>query len=214
MTDEAAISASDSNVSQKGKFYLIQPDIRGGGKGHGQEIANEERLWAPGWVVMLPPDGTPGQYPETPHLVHVPNLGGMPRDLEGLGGTWIVSERARQVFESVDPEGFAFAACDFTLADGSSGPQYYLCGVLRTLDALDEEASKLKIIVGDDYLSGKVYSRNHVGGANLVFKADVVGTGHVFRTPFSEDAFCDRALHDAIRDVGLTGVWLTDAADC
>src|SRR5690606_18133179 len=168
----------------------------------------------PGWVVMLPPDGTPGQYPETPHLVHVPNLGGMPRDLEGLGGIWIVSERARQVFESVDPEGFAFAACDFTLADGSSGPQYYLCGVLRTLDALDEEASKLKIIVGDDYLNGKVYSRNHVGGANLVFKADVVGTGHVFRTPFSEDAFCDRALHDAIRDVGLTGVWLTDAADC
>src|SRR5690606_14999572 len=48
MTDDAAISASDSSASQKGKFYLIQPDIRGGGKGHGLEIANEERLCPPG----------------------------------------------------------------------------------------------------------------------------------------------------------------------
>ncbi|WP_374012445.1 imm11 family protein [Pseudoxanthomonas koreensis] len=211
MTDQPATSATSPAVPHAGKFYVIESSFHGGGKVPGIEIANRDRLWAPGWAVMLPPDGDPNQYPETPHLVQVPEKGGMPRDLEELAGIWIVSERARQVFESVDPEGFAFAACDFTLADGSSGPQYYLCGVVRTLDALDEEASRLRIILSDDYPKGKHYSL--VGGANLVFKEHALGSAHVFRTPFSSNVFCDRPLHDAIKEAGLSGIWLIDAAD-
>ena len=64
------------------------------------------------------PTGEPDQYPERPHLVHVPEKG-LPRDFEALAGIWVVSEALRQVFLRVDPEAFAFVSCDFTLADGS-----------------------------------------------------------------------------------------------
>lgn len=101
--------------------------------------------------------------------------------------------------------------CDFTLADGAPGPLYYFCGVLRTLDALDEGASRLKIKVGD-YINGKFYSLS--GGGNLVFREDVVGSAHIFRTPFTDNVFCDRALHDAVKASDVKGVAFRDAADC
>ncbi|MDO5693611.1 MAG: DUF1629 domain-containing protein [Pseudomonadota bacterium] len=212
MTDQASIPVTYHHTPQKGRFYVIEPDLRGGGKGHGLEIANENKLCAPGWIVMMPPNGNPDQYPEKPHLVQIKkNSGRMPRDLEGLAGIWIVSEQAKQVFESVDPEGFAFTACDFTLSDGSPGPQYYLCGILRTLDALNEEESRLKIEIGD-YVNGKYYNRS--GGASLVFKEDVVGAAHVFYTPFDLTVFCDRRLRDAVKAAELTGARLTDVANC
>ena len=47
---------------------------------------------------MDPPNGDPGQYPEKPHLIRVPELGGMPRDFEALAGIWIVSEALKRVF--------------------------------------------------------------------------------------------------------------------
>jgi hypothetical protein len=212
MTEQIEISATDKSSSRRGSFYVIRPDIRGGGKGHGLRIANEDRLWAPGWAVMLPPDGNPDQYPEKPQLVHIPKFGRMPRDVEIFSGIWIVSELAKKIFESIDPEGFAFTACDFTLANGSHGDQHYLCNVIRVLDALDEEASKLKITVNDDYVNGKYYDRS--GGATLIFKKNIVGAAHVFRTPFALTVFCDRVFRDAIRAAKLTGVWLTDTADC
>ena len=167
MNDQAAIPVTTRSLYQKGNFYDIGPDLRGGGKSHGLEIDNYDRLWAPGWAVMLPPNGDPDQYSEKPQLIHQPKLGGTPRDLEGLAGIWIISERAKAVFETVDPSGFAFATCDFKLADGSPGDQRYLCNVIRELDALDQKTSKLKIKISDDYAKGKHYS--FADGASLVF---------------------------------------------
>jgi hypothetical protein len=198
--------------SQKGKFFCIRPDIRGGGKGHGLVIANEDKLALPGRHTISLPNGDPGQYPEKPILLYVRKMGRLPRDMEGLGGIWILSEPLKQAFEAVDPEGFTFVASDFILADGSPAPQRYLCNVVRTLDALDEEASKLKIETSDDYVNGKFYSR--AGGASLAFREAIVGSAHIFRTPFSDQVFCDRVLCDALKRAKLTGVWLTDAADC
>ena len=211
MNDQAAIPVTTRSLYQKGNFYDIGPDLRGGGKSHGLEIDNYDRLWAPGWAVMLPPNGDPDQYPEKPQLIHQPKLGGTPRDLEGLAGIWIISERAKAVFEAVDPSGFAFATCDFKLADGSPGDQRYLCNVIRELDALDEKTSKLKIKISDDYAKGKHYS--FAGGASLVFKEEVIGSAHIFRTPFSGMVFCDRVLHDAVINAKMTGFWFIDAAD-
>ena len=211
MASEAAIPVTTGNAFEKGAFFILEPSFWGGGRVPGLKIANETVLRLPGTYIIEHPTGDPRQYAERPRLVHVPKLGGMPRDFEQLGSLWIVSEALKHVFESVDPMGFAFAACDFTLADGTPGPQYYLCGVLRTLDALDEEASRLKIKVGD-YLNGKFYKL--AGGANLVFRKDVVGSAHVFRTPFSETVFCDRVLHDALKAADLKGIALRDAADC
>lgn len=211
MASEAAIPVATGNAFEKGAFFVIEPSFWGGGKIPGLEISNEKALRLPGTYIIEPPNGDPNQYPERPKLLHVPKLGGLPRDFENLFGMWIVSEALKQVFESIDPRGFAFSACDFTLADGTPGPQYYFCGVLRTLDALDESASRLKIEIGE-FVNGKYYDRS--GGASLVFRKDVVGTAHVFLTPFALDVFCDRALHDAVGAAGLSGVRFTDVADC
>ncbi len=139
----------------------------------------------------------------------------MPRDFEKLAGIWIVSEALKRVFESVDPEGFAFAGCDLTLADGSLGPQYYLCNVTRWLDALDESASRVQIEVEHDYQTGEDLNFYSVsGGASLVFRREVVGNAHIFRQPrLGTEAICDRVLFDALNAAQLDGLLLRDAAD-
>lgn len=211
MTSETPVPVAIGNVFQTDRFFVMTPSFWGDGRMPGLEIANKDKLRRPGTFRIEPPNGDPHQYPERPHLVHVPKMGGLPRDFEEVASKWIVSEALKRVFESVDPEGFAFAACDFTLADGTSGPQYYFCNVLRTLDALDERVSKLKIEIGD-YVNGKYYNR--VGGASLVFNEDIVGSAHVFRTPFAPTVFCDRILRDAVLGEDLKGVQFADVADC
>jgi hypothetical protein len=197
----------------RGRFFLITPSFWPAGGFPKIEFANAARLRLPGSYTIEPPNGDPGQYAERPHLVHVPAGGktnGLPRDFEEFASKWIVSEPLKQVFQAVDPGAFAFAACDFTLWDGSPGPQLHLCNVLRELDALDEGASRLKIKLGD-YVNGKYYSR--AGGASLMFRAEVVGGAHVFASPYSMDVFCDRTLRDAVVRAGVKGVRLQDATD-
>lgn len=211
MVSNAPIPVATGNTFEKGKFFIIEPSFWGGGRIPGLEIANEDTLALPGAHTVEPPNGDPNQYPERPHLIHMPEQGGLPRDFENLYGIWIVSEALKCVFESVDPDGFVFVACDFTLADGSPGSQLYFCGVLRTLDALDESASRVKIETGD-FVNGKYYDRS--GGARLIFKEEVVGSAHVFRTPFALTVFCDRMLYDAVNAADVAGVKFIDAADC
>lgn len=197
---------------KKGLFYLLRPDIRGGGPGHGLALANDAALRGPSGGVVLPPSGDPGQYPEVPRLVQTNARAALPRDLIGLGGLWVVSDLLKAVFEDTDPQGFAFAACDFVLADGTPGPPRHLCGVLRTLDAVDEAASVLTIKTGD-YVNGKHYSM--AGSAKFAFRNEVVAGARAFRTPYSgREVFCDRVLRDALKASGATGLWLVDAADC
>lgn len=197
----------------KGRYFLIEPSFWTAGGFPKIDFANEHRLRRPGSYMIEPPNGDPDQYSERPHLVHAPKGGktnGLPRDFEMLASIWIVSEPLKQVFQTVDPAAFAFAACDFTLWDGTPGPQLYLCAVLRELDALDETASRLKIKTGD-YVNGKYYSR--AGGAALRFRPEAVGGAHVFASPYSMDVFCDRLLRDALVRAGLRGVRLQDATE-
>ncbi|WP_241082159.1 imm11 family protein [Achromobacter xylosoxidans] len=155
MTEPSAIEVSAEATSHKGEFFLIDAGVLENGRVPGIEIANEGKLIDPGMNVVARPDGMPGQYPERPHLVHVPAKGAMPRDLEELAGIWIVSEPLKQLFEQLDAEAFAFVACDFSLADGSPAPPYYLGNVLRRLDALDEASSRVRIMLDHNYQTGE-----------------------------------------------------------
>ncbi|WP_210214447.1 DUF1629 domain-containing protein [Mesorhizobium sp. M4A.F.Ca.ET.020.02.1.1] len=131
-------------VGKSRRFFKFDSDLRGG-KGHGVRIANEDALITPGLIVFAPPPAKGhgfAELPEKPQLVHYPKEGKMPRDLEILHGYLIVSERLKRVFEDVDAAGFEFVDCDFTLADGSQGPKYYLADVVRVLDAIDEARRK------------------------------------------------------------------------
>ncbi|CAB3644899.1 hypothetical protein LMG26840_02364 [Achromobacter dolens] len=215
VTEPTATGLSAEAASHKGKFFLIDAGLLGDGRVPGMEIANEERLIHPGMNVISRPDGMPDQYPARPHLVHVPQKGAMPRDLEELAGIWIVSEPLKRLFEQLDAEAFAFVACDFSLADGSPGPRYYLGNVLRRLDALDEASSRVRIKLDHNYQTGEdeeLYSL--VGGASLVFKPDVVGDAHIFRQDrMGAPPICDRAMFDALSAANFSGVRLRDVAD-
>ncbi len=204
---------------QPGEYYLLKPDITRGGKGLGVEFVNEDRLRTPPRLILRPEGGGFPPLRGTPILQYVPKLGHAPEDMEdGMSGYWLVSDRLKQVFQSVDPNGFEFVECDYRLPDGSEGPRYHLCDVVRTLDALDEGGSRLTVEHSDEFPDGKFY--NLLGGASLKFRKDVVGDSHVFILAFSgERVICDRVLHDAVVGAGISsarrsnGVWFTDAAD-
>lgn len=213
--EQTAIETSVEATSHKGEFFLVDASYLGSGRVSGIEIANEEKLTHPGMNVVSRPNGMPDQYPERPHLLHVPEKGEMPRDLEELAGIWIVSEPLKQLFEQIDAEAFAFVECDFSLADGSPGPQYYLGNVLRKIDALDEAASRVRIKLDHNYQTGedeKLYSL--VGGASLVFKKDAVGEAHIFRQDhMGAPPICDRVMFDALSMTNFSGLRLRDVAD-
>ena len=214
MNEQTAIPVSVETESHEGEFYFLQPSRWSDGIGHGLQFANEAALCRPGMHTVDPPDGDPTQYSERPHLIHVPAEGGLPRDFEVYSSIWIVSQALKDVFDAVDPQGFAFAACDFTLADGTPGPQYYLCDVVRELDALDVPASQVKIKTDHDYISGKdVPFYSAVGGASLVFRKDVLNGVHIFRQASSGFfPICDRVMFDALASTSLDGVRLRDVS--
>lgn len=71
VTESTPIEVPAEAASHKGEFFLIDAGLLGNGNVPGIEIANEEKLIDPGMNVVSRPDGTPDQYPERPHLVHV-----------------------------------------------------------------------------------------------------------------------------------------------
>jgi len=207
-----------ANQPKKGEFFELLPDARRRGKGHGVIFENEQALLTPPRLILQPDEGGFPPLRETPRLIYNPMEGALPQDLEGgFSGYWLVSERLRNVMESVDAEAFAFADTDYRLADGSKGPTVFLCDVVRTLDALDEECSELDIKISDDYEAGKYYSL--AGGSRLAFKLDVLGNAHVFMLPFNGGVFCDRVFKDAVEGAGVgtqgwsDGLWFYDVVN-
>ncbi|NNA16267.1 DUF1629 domain-containing protein [Pseudomonas lundensis] len=208
-----------TNQPRKGEFFELEPDARRKGKGHGVVFENEQALLTPPRLILLPKTGGFPPLRETPRLVYHPHQGVPPQDLEGgMSGYWLVSERLRQVMETVDPDAFVFADTDYRLSDGSKGPTYFLCDVVRTLDALDEETSQLNIEISDEFEAGKYYGLT--GDVRLAFKRDVLGSGHVFRLAFHGGVFCDRVFKEAVEEAGITtagkssGLWFYDVVNC
>lgn len=207
-----------SDMPRPGQFYILRPDATRGGEGHGVEFVNEKRLLTPPRLILRPRAGGFPPLAEPPLLRYDPKLGVPPEDLEGgMSGYWLVSDRLKSVLTAVDPAGFSFQTCDYRLADGSSGPSYSLCDVVRTVDALNEEASQLTIEISDEFPEGKYYN---LIGASLAFHKDRIANAHVFKTPYSgQFVFCDRIMRDAILEAGMgqesasRGVWLTDVFD-
>lgn len=209
----------NSQLPKMGQYFLLEPDSSRGGRGHGVVFENVERLLDPPRIILRPQGGGFPPLREMPRLVYSPSKGDPPEDLEGgMSGYWLVSKRLKEVFERTDPDGFQFVECDYRLEDGSMGPAYFLCDVVRVIDALDESVSKLGVEVSDKYHAGKYY--DFAGGASVTFRQGVVGSAHVFRTPYSGNfVVCDSVMQDAIIEAGIwktvrsNGVWFIDAAE-
>ncbi|MCX8281897.1 DUF1629 domain-containing protein [Phyllobacterium sp. 0TCS1.6C] len=205
-----SLSSAKQERLKARKFFTIGHDYRGGGKGPGIKLINGKALITTGMTMFCPPRGRRGfalPLAETPHFIE--EKGYRPtRDLEANGFYWFISQRTKEVFESVDPEGFAFVPCDFTLPDGSKGDPRYLCDVIRELDAIDEEKSKVKV----EY-EGEWKAYNPMGGASIVFDEERTGDAHVFKQIHLGGLICDDVLRDACRSAELTGILFRDAAD-
>ena len=132
---------------------------------------------------LRPPEGRRGfpTYAEIPRLIVGKNRKRRPpRDLEEYHDYWLVSDRLKALFEAIDPDAFAFQACDVRWRDGSPGPQLWLCDVVRTLDAIDDETAK----VVDHY-----YERIGPRGSHfsmreeLCFQQSRIGDAHISERP-------------------------------
>ncbi|WAT13703.1 imm11 family protein [Xanthomonas fragariae] len=217
MNEATEVQTTTKNIPQKGEFYVLGPDMRGS-RGHGVVFENENKFPWPPHMHIGPSSAGIKEFKEVPRLRQSrPN--DMPSDLDSdFRGYWLVSEPLKQLFESIDPEGFEFASCDFILNDGSKAPAHYLCDIVRVIDAIDEDASKVKILTEGYSKQGKHYSL--AGGASLAFRKTVIDSAHIFRTPYnSRLVICDQILRNALVENGFgkprnsRGVWLIDAAN-
>jgi hypothetical protein len=197
------------------KFYIISYSLAH--KRADFEVENEDVLLAAsrslyppsslGAHALFPPPGKRGfpAYPERPRVVIGKRKSGpSPSDIELYHSYWLISDRLKLLFEAFDPQAFEFQACDVKLADGSTGPIYWLCDVIRVLDAFAE--STLEEIQQYRERTGYTH-RGFRGDKTLVFNETVIGNSHIFRTSYSHgDAFCDQALKDACKEAGIRGI--------
>ncbi|OAX53513.1 DUF1629 domain-containing protein [Xanthomonas graminis] len=207
-----------TNQPKPGAFYMFVSDMESNRQPCGVRFDNLRQLRSPPRVILRPEEGGFPSMLEQPQMIYDSSAGPEPRDLEpGFGGYWLVSERLHDVMCSVDSSAFAFTEVDYRLADGIKSPRHFLCDVVRELDALDEESSRLKIKIDDEYVRGKFYSLG--GGASLAFRRQVLGESHVFRLPFNPSVFCDREFKDAVHHAGIpddaevSGISFIDTAD-
>lgn len=216
MNDRIASPVNPETKPRKGEFYILRPDMNGG-RGPGLDFENEDAFPLPLYMSEPTERGGLASVTETPVLRYDSRVGDMPNDLEsGFKCYWLVSDPLKKVLESVDPNGFAFVRSSLLLEDGTEAPPHYLCEVVRMLDAIDESASTVNVFTG--YPNGKYYSVT--GGAILAFNKEAIGSAHIFRTPHTADAFCDRVMRDTLLAHGFgkspktRGVRLFDTVGC
>ena len=206
MPDEAVKVAKGIRKPKARKFYQVRPDFRSAGLA-GFQVENLSRLLL-GRLALGPAPGRRGfpSYPEAPRLLFDKKLGRAPRDLEQYHDYWLISDRMKTVLEAVDPDGGAFVRCEVRLRDGEPGPAYWLCDVIRVLDAVDEAASQLMIL---ERAGQKLYAI--MGGTKLTFREDAVGSAHVCRLTYSiATVICDQTFKDSCKSAGLKGIAFTD----
>jgi hypothetical protein len=180
------------------KFYRVE-DYRSRGAAFSFQLENEKEF--PHYFERI------SDLAETPRFLFDKAAARRPRDLAPFWYAWLVSDRTKAVFESVDPNGFEFAQCAMRVRKGTwDGPPYWLCKVVRVLDALDECRSRLNIGIDDDprrrTFGQKYYEFS--GRTELVFREDLVGDAHIFRMAYHDSwAICDQELKNACKSAGL-----------
>ncbi|WP_246550575.1 MULTISPECIES: imm11 family protein [Bradyrhizobium] len=188
------------------RFYVVGLDFRFQ-TAPGWEMENLAVL-AGGRHVLIPPPGRGfPPFPEAPRLVIDKSLGRAPVDWELFHDYRLVSDRMKSLLEALDPEGVRFVRCETRYRDGHAAPTYWLCDIIRVLDAVDEAKSDLEI----EYPTPdrKVYNLRK--RSCLIFKEDSVGAAHIFRLLFYPMVVGDQVLKEACKEAGIRGIGFTDA---
>ncbi|MBR0780459.1 imm11 family protein [Bradyrhizobium iriomotense] len=188
------------------RFYVVGLDFRFQ-TAPGWEMENLVALAGERKVLIPPPGRGFVAFPEPPRLVIDKSLGRAPTDWELFHDYRLVSDRMKSLLEALDLEGVRFVRCETWYRDGRPAPTYWLCDVVRVLDAVDEANSVLEI----EYPTPgrKVYNLNR--RSCLLFKEDAVGAAHIFRLSFYPMTVCDQVFKDACKEAGMRGIGFTDA---
>ena len=216
MTGQSARQTAKQRKPKARKFYIISYGFAHKLADFEVEnldalLATSRALYPPlslGASALYPPPGRRGfpDYPEKPRVaIGKRRNGPPPSDIELYHSYWLISDRLKSVFEAVDPPAFAFQACDVKLRDGSPGPVYWLCDVVRVLEAFAEptlqDIQRYRQSTGLRYLSFLNVSKA------LVFNESIIGDSHIFRTTYSlGDVFCDQTMKDACKEAGIKGI--------
>ena len=185
------------------KFYCVGLDFRfHTAPGLEMENIGGRTLMSPPGERSFPPLSAPLR------LLIDRSLGRAPADWELFHDFWLVSDRMKGVLEAVDREGVAFLKCESRSLGRKAAPDYWLCDVIRVLDAIDEEKSQGEIL--EDGTESRRYSP--MGRPSLVFKEEAVGSAHIFRPRFWGKIICDQTMKDACKSAGMRGIRFQDAA--
>src|SRR5262245_26875657 len=110
MTGQSPHKTTKQPRSARRKFYIISWSYFH--KSADFEIENLEILSPGGWA-LRPPEGRQGfpVYPEKPRIViGKGKRGPSPSDIELCHSYWLISDRLKSTFETIDPSAFAFQA--------------------------------------------------------------------------------------------------------
>ncbi len=199
--DEAKASSGRKGSAARKFFEIDQVNQTSAG---GWKLINDEQVFSRGGLVFFPPEGRRGfrEYPVTPLFLLDSKIGRAIRDIERIHGYWLISEKAKAVFSDIDPEAFAYLECLTQLRDGSEGPRYWLCDVVRELDCIDEAASNTNVGYN---ANGKFYYFDTIE-KKVSFKENIVGVSRIFRPKFARDFIvCDESLKTACKAAGVVG---------
>jgi len=114
----------------------------------------------------------------------------------------------KAVLEALDREGVAFLKCETRSLNQKTAPDYWLCDVIRVIDAIDGEKTRGEIL--NEGTESRRYDR--MRRPSFVFKDEVVGSAHIFRPRFWGEIVCDQAVKDACKSAGIRGIGFRDAA--
>ncbi|RRU05500.1 DUF1629 domain-containing protein, partial [Stenotrophomonas sp. 278] len=154
MTNVLRVGGDDGNAPRPNEFFIINCDCNA--PVHGVKFVNEEKLRPAGQAFVRPDDGGFPEFPEAPLFRATLESHELRDFYSSFEGYWLVSEKLRRVMEAVDEKGVQFVSTKFIQVDGSEDAKFYLCDVTRVLDAVDEEASDVRILT-DGFPKGKFY---------------------------------------------------------
>ncbi|KAA0697394.1 DUF1629 domain-containing protein [Neorhizobium sp. P12A] len=180
------------------KFFLFQVPIRG--SGHGLDVVNFRNLLRPGHLMIIGPDGRLPPFPETPILA--PKKGSRfkpPKDLSMCMGVMFVSQKLKDVIETIDPEAAEFSPIEIHYPKGKApSSPYYFFAVRRQIDALDLDRSRLRIL---DDKGNQIYDL--LGKHNLHFDEQRAGSAHLFKQKHLPGLVADSVLKEACLAAGI-----------
>jgi hypothetical protein len=204
MTEQCSHKPANYRQPKARRFYIVGPRLTGE-KRPNFEVVNLDVLRA-GALALYPPEGRRGfpDYRERPRIVIGSRRNARPpRDIELFHSYWLISDHLKLLFESTDPSAFAFQACDVVFRDGSTGPCYWLCDVVRVLDAFAEKT--LQEIRSYRERTG-LMNQSFISDKTLEFNENVISSSHIFSTGYSSDVFCDQPMKDLCQNSNIKGV--------